>query len=480
MVDAEKTRVIIVGSGAIGALIALNLAEDKSFKVTKFGGRVHPGEASSVAGAMLGVYGEITKDTFANDFMQDRFMLDKLAKSRWDGIIEDLDEVGEDPIGVADSTVLMHNAVGSSSVDDANWNSIITALDRDSAPYDRLKATDFESIGVKPSSLERPMEGVLIHQERAIDPRALLVSITRRFHQMGGVDDDRLVRKIEVERGRVRGVVSDDGEFIAADVVVVAAGAFSSTLIDPIPELEDVPPIFSGAGVSVLVEKGPAGLSPYVLRTPNRAFACGLHAIPRHSGEWYLGATNHLVASPVHHALFEDLRFVLDCAQGQVHRGFADSRVVNVYAGNRPVSADGAPIIGETRIEGLILATGTYREGVHLSPVIGDHIGGILRGESKYEKEFRSFSPHRLPHSRNRKETVIDTVNQSIATGDEYKWIVPHTVEESLRHAWSIHFEEMLSRLPGGVVPPPEILTVLHTQHELRRRLIKYYELIGN
>ncbi|MFE5714230.1 hypothetical protein ACFQ7J_25865 [Streptomyces sp. NPDC056501] len=28
-----------------------------------------------------------------------------------------------------------------------------------------------------------------------------------------------------------------------------------------------------------------------VLRTPNRAYACGLHAVPQADGAWYLGAT---------------------------------------------------------------------------------------------------------------------------------------------------------------------------------------------
>jgi len=37
----------------------------------------------------------------------------------------------------------------------------------------------------------------------------------------------------------------------------------------------------------------------------------------------------------------------------------------------------------------------------------------------------------------------------------------------------------MIDRLPGDVIPPPEILTVPHTQHGLRRELSAYYKAIN-
>lgn len=216
--------------------------------------------------------------------------------------------------------------------------------------------------------------------------------------QGGGTDSEQIVTELQATGGRITGVQTRDAQVQGFDVVVVAAGAFSNQLIRNLPELADVPPVFSGAGVAVVIE--------------------------------YLGATNYLVGEPVQHPLFEALRFVLDCVQGQIHRGFADSRISAVHTGNRPVSVDAAPIIGATRVEVLFLATGTYRAGVHLSPLIGEYIAAVVQGQPG-RQQFASFDPHRQPFSSDRKKVLADAVEQSLATGDEYKWTVPYGIEET-------------------------------------------------
>jgi len=42
------------------------------------------------------------------------------------------------------------------------------------------------------------------------------------------------------------------------------------------------------------------------------------------------------------------------------------------WAGTRPGSPDGAPILGGTNVEGLVMATGHFRNGILLAPITAD------------------------------------------------------------------------------------------------------------
>jgi glycine oxidase len=49
--------------------------------------------------------------------------------------------------------------------------------------------------------------------------------------------------------------------------------------------------------------------------------------------------------------------------------------------GFRPGTPDGLPLIGATALEGLLVATGHYRNGILLAPVTADAIAALLTGE---------------------------------------------------------------------------------------------------
>jgi glycine oxidase len=55
---------------------------------------------------------------------------------------------------------------------------------------------------------------------------------------------------------------------------------------------------------------------------------------------------------------------------------------VEASAGLRPGSPDGKPVLGPTRIEGVLLATGHGRIGIQLTPATGDVLAEVLvKGE---------------------------------------------------------------------------------------------------
>src|SRR5262249_51170689 len=141
-------------------------------------------------------------------------------------------------------------------------------------------------------------------------------------------------------------------------------------LQETLPDLAiSVPPIVSGYGVSALIGDTRTRRLRHVIRTPNRAFSCGLHVVPR-PDNIYLGATNIMSNKPQSFATMSDLHFLLDCAMKQLHTNLSSGRIVCLQVGNRPVTVDGFPLIGPLPGTRLWMLTGTYRDGFHQSPLI--------------------------------------------------------------------------------------------------------------
>ena len=112
---------------------------------------------------------------------------------------------------------------------------------------------------------------------------------TARLGNVEVVADDALTVDAAGVHTRASGLV-------AAAQVVLATGAHTNELLARSGLAGLLPPLLGGRGVSVLVRA--TDPTPGCVRTPNRAFACGLHVVPRADGMTYLGATNRLTTTP--------------------------------------------------------------------------------------------------------------------------------------------------------------------------------------
>jgi glycine oxidase len=77
-----------------------------------------------------------------------------------------------------------------------------------------------------------------------------------------------------------------------------------------------------------------------------------------------------------------------------------NAALVDTWAGLRPSSPDGWPILGEDpHISGLVYATGHYRNGILLTPITAQAVSELIsRGESR--TNLKPFSPARFDRSR--------------------------------------------------------------------------------
>ncbi|MFE5739903.1 NAD(P)/FAD-dependent oxidoreductase [Streptomyces celluloflavus] len=472
--EGRRFDVLVVGNGVLGLSLALTLTR-RGQHVALLGESHRPWAGSTAAGAMLGCFGEVTTSLVASDHGRTKLELGIEATRMWPQWLAELDEEtgGGDSIKTADGTTLILNTIGIPEIDDANFAAIRAELVRYAEPFHDVDPADLDWVDSEP--LSRPLKAFHIPGEHAVNPVALMERLESAFTKAGGTVITELATAVAHDRDRVTGVTLANGDSISAGQVVLAAGARTQGLLDTLPVGPRIPKLVSGYGVSALV-KTVDGTSPSsVIRTPNRSFACGLHVLPRSQGEVYLGATNVISSEPRDIAEMRDLVFLLQCAHRQVRRNLWDSHVAKVQVGNRPVSVDGFPLLGDGGMDGLWIMTGTYRDGLHLSPLLAQEMTARILGEAP-RAALAPFTPVRPPlQAWSRERIVEDVVHHTIAIGYEQDWKIPVEwdgwIENDLRPATLSWAEE----IDPEFTPPPELLFLSRQIPDLAKILREYY-----
>ena len=232
-------------------------------------------------------------------------------------------------------------------------------------PVERLTAQEVRAL--EPMLSPETRSGLLFEGMHQVENRRLVQALVAAVKGRGG--EFRIgnpVIDLIIRRDRAAGVVLP-GERIGAGRVVIAAGAWSG-LLNWIPG--QPPPVQPVRGQIVCVDG--SGLTP--LRRV--IYGLGQYLVPRRDGRVLLGATVEkagfdatVTAGGLSAVMKEGLRMA---------PGLAGAPVVETWAGLRPMSKDGKPILGPSNLERLVLATGHYRNGILLAPVTGRLIANYL------------------------------------------------------------------------------------------------------
>lgn len=478
----RSVDIAVLGNGVLGLSLGLVLAR-RGASVAIIGDRHRLGGASPAAGAMLGCFAEVTSTSLASPYGRQKFELALRARAAWPEWLAGLDGDTSSSRGgsaarmsTSTSTVVLLNTVGLDVLDTSNYTAILSALEERGEPHEEIDPAAVEWID--PDPLSRPLRALHIPGEGAIDAVELLLQLESAVLALGAalVDDDEAC-SIELQGTRATGVALRSGGRIAAGQVVVAAGARSQEIIESVPGLaERMPRVCSGVGISATLGTGHRGLPPSVVRTPNRAFACGLHLVPRASGDLYIGATNGVAFEPEDRPALGEFQFLADCAVRQVKKSLVYGQLLAVHAGNRPVSTDGFPLIGRTSTDGLWILTGTYRDGLHLSPVLATELAGALLG-GRLSAELSSFAPERRPITvLSRSETVTEVAKHMVASGYEHGWHVPVEWPAVIRREFTRGIQNVVDRLGDDFTPPPDIVAAARDDPRLLDWLADSYK----
>jgi len=189
-------------------------------------------------------------------------------------------------------------------------------------------------------------------------------------------------RRLLIRHGAASGIETDRG-LLRAPVIVNTLGSWAALRGTPFAQL----PIEPARG-QLLSFAGPKGLFHRPIMT-DRAYV-----IQRRDGQLLLGSTvervgfdKRLTVQGMHHIL---------SATRRISSALESCGFVEAWAGLRPYSRTGLPILGATAIEGLYVATGHFRHGILLAPITAKLMAElILNGYTSFN--LSPFSPARLP-----------------------------------------------------------------------------------
>jgi glycine/D-amino acid oxidase-like deaminating enzyme len=272
---------------------------------------------------------------------------------------------------------------------------------------DRLEAA--EVLQLEPAITSQVLGGWLVHHGHRLAPAALTVALALMAAARGATVRHHLpVRALLEDRDRVVGVVTDEGP-IGADEVVVAAGPWSSSLLDPIGVRL---PITGARGWLVRLDPRPGLLRRLVasagweeatgrwedgavradsLEEVSAATSTLLH--PATDGSLIAGSSRQPVITPEAEEPGVPARIV----RGAIRMvpTLADAEIRSAWWGIRPLTPDERPVVGRVG-EGLSIAAGHGSEGVILGAGTGQLLAAQLLG-SDAPFDPQPYEPGRFP-----------------------------------------------------------------------------------
>jgi glycine/D-amino acid oxidase-like deaminating enzyme len=401
------TDICIVGNGIIGLQAAYALiCRDPNLSISVVGPRSRTGCASMAAAAMFNSYCEIDVGTFDNRVEAEKFEFNRLSNDRWRPLLERIADDSKRHMSFEFGTYLINNN-SSDLLEDENFDEICAALDRYNEPYEKISPSEIPLY--KPEMRFRATRSIFIPREGWVNPIELIEAIEvvlRRSGRVKFVDDVCL--SVRREGDKVVEVVTEHSGSLTADSFLLCNGAAFSELVERSNLDIAFQRIFYGVGATAVLFTKERTI-PNCIRTPNRGLACGLYAAPQSQTETIVGATNFISPEPVHYAKLTSLYSLLKSAMEQLNHSYHRDELIRINIGWRPTSSDTLPLLGETSISNLYVATGTKRDGLHCSPVIAEYLADLLlNGRSSYD--FDLFRPERAPVKFLSRDSAIRTL----------------------------------------------------------------------
>lgn len=242
-----------------------------------------------------------------------------------------------------------------------------------------------EALKLEPALSGELRAAALMTYEACVDNRALTAAVVAAAISRGvefrtHVRVDAVIR----EAGRCIGVVAGR-EQIHAQTVVIAAGCFSAAIAG----VERYAPVKPVRGQMVALRSSQVDLH-HVLRSERG------YIVPRGDGLCVAGSTLENVG-------FEKrvtpagIEKILAMAL-EIVPALAEAEIAETWSGLRPDSPDHLPILGPADLEGLLIATGHYRNGILLTPVTAKLIAEWIT-EKRVSFAWDDFSPQRFSES---------------------------------------------------------------------------------
>jgi glycine oxidase len=346
--------VAVLGGGVIGCAVARELAR-AGMRVALFErGRIGA-ESSAAAAGMLGVQGETDDEVMLRLGMESQRLYPELLEAlrAESGMVVECWRAG--------TLCVAFNGAEEAEIETRrDWQQ---AAGADSEMLDPRQIQTLE-----PALSRRVRAAALFPLDTRVDNAALTQALAAAAREAGcALHEGEDVKAVIAEQGRIAGITTAKGR-VACDSVVNAMGAWAARVrgTTPLP----VQPV-RGQMAVVQAPRPPFRHAVYSARG---------YAVARRDGRVLLGSTREAVGFDKRvtaGGIASILRAALELSPS-----LGALPLVDAWAGLRPGSGDGRPIVGaDPAVRGYYVATGHYRNGVLLAPITARLIHALLRGE---------------------------------------------------------------------------------------------------
>ena len=377
--SGPSPKVAIIGAGVIGLGIAWRLAA-KGATVDVFDRSAAGSGASHAAAGMLAACCEAEPGEDA------LVALGRESQARWPEFAAELLQASGIDVELRTEGTLV---VALTADDQARIHHHLAHQKKLGLPLEWISAA--ETRRREPHLAGKLAGAVWSPEDHQVDNRKLAAGLRVAAEAAGAtIHEHKPVKDISLAGGRADGVVLADGVKVAADVVVLAAGAWSRTIGGLAPELR--PPVrpIKGQMLSLKMDAA-APLMTHVIWAP------GVYMVPRRDGRLIVGATVEEKAFDT--SLTAGGLLTLLEAAWRTIPAIEELPIDEMWVGHRPGSRDDAPIVGPGPAQGLIYATGHHRNGILLAPVTVDAVAKLVL-EGALDPAIRPFGIERFAPPR--------------------------------------------------------------------------------
>lgn len=372
----ETAEVVIIGGGVIGLTIARALALRGIRDVLLLERGALGAESSSAAGGMLAPRAEADRaDEFFELACRSRALYPAFAAAL-------LAETGTDV--ELDTTGALYLALTEEDEEEiarrCEWQT------RAGLAVEKLQAAEVRQL--EPRISESVRGALRFPLDIQVENRRLLTALIAANQKLGV----RLIpgtnaESLRLQSGRVAGVETAHG-FVSSRRVVVASGAWTSMITASESSNQRLPRVrIEPVRGQMLCFAAQPPLVRHVIYSPRG------YLVPRRDGRLLAGSTSEqagfskqVTAAGMHAILSQAI---------EIAPALGSLPLLDAWAGLRPRAADDLPVLGPTEIEGLIYATGHYRNGILLAPITGELIAEVIVS-SLVSPLLERFSPRRF------------------------------------------------------------------------------------
>ncbi|MBW4583461.1 MAG: glycine oxidase ThiO [Tildeniella nuda ZEHNDER 1965/U140] len=334
--------VLIIGGGAIGLAIALEL-QLCGASVTVLS-RDFAQAASHAAAGMLAPQAEM----IATGAMRELCLLSRSLYPDWTQKLEALTGLSTGYWACGILAPMYRKDKGERIKDETTDSSVIMQ------PSEFLDRTAIHQH--QPGLSQEVSGGWWYPDDAQVDNRLLTKALWTAVREVGvDLREGVSVETILQQNQRITGVQTSSG-IMQSEQYVLATGAWSQTLLSiPVTPRK-------GQMLSVRV---PAGQQELPLQTV--LFGSEIYIVPRRDGRIVIGATSEGVGFTPNNTP-EGVQMLLERAT-RLYPALRQFPLQETWWGFRPATPDELPLLGASPYDNLTLATGHYRNGILLAPI---------------------------------------------------------------------------------------------------------------